>query len=446
MNKYWLPVLLLVFSVSLSSCSHLPSWAGGKKEEKAKLSGERISALPASAETKPDETIKDMPVTLPPATANSDWQQHTGIFTAATANLAAKGHFDNVTSATAGKGESFEHIMVPRPVVGGGKVFAMDGVGNISAHDAANIKKILWKSKGISEEDEPDIMGGGLAYDQDRLYATSGRGAVMALDASSGKVIWRKAMHLPFRASPKVAGGKLYVITIDNQVYALNASDGDIAWNQRGISEAAGMMNSVSPVVAGEAVVVPYSSGEIYVLAAVDGKEIWSDSLSPGKRTQASALFAGIGGDPVVDGAVVCAVSSGGMVSVQALATGQHVWQRPIGSLNTPWIAGDFLFLISNDNVLISFVKYDGRIRWATKLDSYEDEKAKKHPLVWKGPVLVADQLAMVSSNGRLLLADAGTGKVAAIKSIPEDIYTAPVVAGGRMYLVGQDATLYSVQ
>ena len=437
--------LVLLLALTVSGCSYMPSWAGGEEKKKTKEVGERIAVLPVESALKPDSTLQSLAVTLPAATKNTDWAVHSGAFASDSANLAG-GSFDKVTSATAGDGEAFEHTLVTLPVVGGGLVYSMDAVGNISAHNAADIGDRRWKSKGVSEEDSTFISGGGLAYDGGKLYAVSGRGLVVVLDATTGKEIWRKSLRAPFRSAPKVADGKLFATTIDNQLYALSTSNGEVMWTQRGISETTGLMNTVSPAVAGGKVVVPYSSGEIYVLSSADGKEIWSETLTGGKRLQASALFAGIGGDPVIDGEVVLAVNSGGVLSVKSLAAGQSAWELPIGSNNTPWIAGEYVFLLTSDNTLVALHKFDGHVRWSTKLASFEDEAKKKNPITWKGPVLVDSKLAVVASNGQLLLVNADDGKITATKSIPEGIYTSPVVAGGRMYLVSQDATLYELQ
>ena len=440
-NRQILGVCLAV--ILLSSCSYMPSWMGGESKEKPKLAGTRIAALPVAAELKPDAA--NAAAKIPTAIANDNWPQHGGGFSATNGNLSG-GAFTSISHAAAGKGESFENTLVPTPVVGGSMVFAMDQVGNVSAHDFAAIENVRWVYSGLVEEDAPGAVGGGLAYEQGKLYAVSGRGMVAAVDATSGKEIWHKALHIPFRSAPKIADGKLFATSIDNQLYALNVADGAIVWNHRGINEAAGLLNSVSPAIDGSRVVVPYSSGEVYVLADTDGKEVWSESLSARKNTSASSSFSGIGGDPVVDGGVVFSVSSSGMTTVQAVSTGQHVWERPIGSVNTPWLAGDNLYMLSNDNTLINFVKYDGHIRWATKLQSFADMEKKKEPITWKGPVLVSGKLAVVGSNGQLLFVAVEDGKIINTQEIPDNIYTAPVVASGRMYLVGQDARLYSLK
>ena len=95
-------------------------------------------------------------------------------------------------------------------MVANGTVFAMDAVGYITAHDAADISNIRWTSKGVSEKNEPQIIGGGLAFDDGKLYVVSGRGIVAAFDAATGNELWRKFLDVPLRSAPRVSGGKLF--------------------------------------------------------------------------------------------------------------------------------------------------------------------------------------------------------------------------------------------
>lgn len=444
MNRHVLA--LLTCCGVLSGCSYLPSWAGGGNEEEPKLEGGRVSVAPVVAEIVADPSVASVAVNIPAVNANSDWKQATGNFTAKTGNLALSGDLSHVGSVRVGGGESFAHKLLPRPVVADGRVYAMDAAGAISAHDEGDIEKVLWNSDGVATEDEDDAIGGGLAFDSGVLYAVSGRGIVAAFDAATGVSKWRKVLHAPLRSAPSVGGGKLFVVSLDSQVFALNVVDGETVWTQRGIAEQAGVMNAVSPTVAGDVVIVPYTSGQVYALSVIDGKEAWSEALSAGKNTQASALLSGIGGDPVVDEQVVFSVSTGGMISVQALATGQRSWEKPVGSLNTPWLAGDSLYEVTNTNTLVSFVKYDGRVRWATQLPRFEDPEEKTDPITLKGPVMVDGRLAVVSSDGHLYLVAADSGQLLSTIEIPDGVTAPPVVAGGQLLLMDQDATLYSLR
>jgi outer membrane protein assembly factor BamB len=205
-------------------------------------------------------------------------------------------------------------------------------------------------------------------------------------------------------------------------------------------------MNPVSPTVTGDTIIVPYESGELYALATPDGRELWDNSLSIGRKTQASAIFGGIGGDPVVDGEVVFAVSSGGMIAAYGIPLGQRLWEKPVASINTPWAAGDYLFVLTTDNTLVALLKYDGRIRWSTRLASFEDEDDKKRPIFWRGPVMVDGKLAVAGSHGEMVLVSAVDGSVQSTLEIPEGVTTAPVIAGGAMMFVTRDATLYTLK
>jgi len=436
---------LLVTVATLSACDYVPSWLGGADSEIAKLPGERLSVIAVSTELQADESIKAVPLSLPAVNANADWPQHSGGFASASSNLAA-GSLVQSDSASAGDGESFAQPLAPRPVVAAGSVFAMDGEGKISAHEAAAIGNKRWVSDGVFEEDISNVSSGGLAYDQGKLYAVSGRGAIVAMDANTGAVIWKKTGYAPFRSAPKVAAGKLYAITIDSQIFAFDTATGEALWNHRGIDETAGILNSVSPVLAGDVIIVPYESGELYALSAADGRELWSNALGLNKRTQATAIFSGIGGDPVVDGDVVFAVSSSGVFAAYSIPLGHKLWERQVASVNTPWITGDYVFVLSADNTLMAMLKYDGRVRWAIRVPSFEDEESKRRPISWRGPVMVAGKLAVVGSHGEMLLVDSNDGKIHSTVDIADDVYTAPVVAGGRVYLVTKSAKLISLQ
>ncbi len=433
----------IAISALLTSCSYLPTWMGGRVDEKPKLVGERFSALPITGQAQPDDSLKSSPVRLPAPAANADWVQPTSLFTAATGNLAG-GEFKSKTSATAGDGNDFESSLIATPIVAGGVVYAMDASGIISAHDASNVASVRWKATDIADTHGHDVFGGGLSFDAGVVYAVAGHGKVAAFDAASGKLLWAKDFTTPMRAAPRISGDRLIVVTMDSQTYALSAKTGDILWDHRGINETAGVMNNVSPTIVGGSVIVPYASGELFALNLADGSPQWSDTLLQSKGgAQGSGAFTGIGGDPIIDGNIAIATSTNGVTAAINMATGQRVWQQAIASMNTPWLAGDELFLLTADNVLVDMVKYSGKIRWATQLESFIDKERKLKPISWKGAVLVADKLLLTNSQGEIVFVSAADGKIVKTMDSPSKITSAPVVAGGRLYLVGSDATLY---
>ena len=70
-----------------------------------------------------------------------------------------------------------------------------------------------------------------LGVDSATLYASTGRGDLVALDAARGALRWRQGLGTPARSAPTIADGRLFVTTIEEQIVALAAEDGKKLWS-----------------------------------------------------------------------------------------------------------------------------------------------------------------------------------------------------------------------
>ena len=82
------------------------------------------------------------------------------------------------------------------------------------------------------------------------------------------------------------------------------------------------------------------------------------------------------------------------------LVNGARLWTQDISGSGSPWIAGDFLYLVTSGSELIALSREDGRIRWVTGLPRYRRPDTREGPITWGGPVLGSDRLIIVSSTG----------------------------------------------
>ena len=69
------------------------------------------------------------------------------------------------------------------------------------------------RSSATSKGNSASLFGGGVAFDNGRIYATNGLGYVAALDARNGGIVWQVHPTGPLRGSPTVVGDTLYVIS-----------------------------------------------------------------------------------------------------------------------------------------------------------------------------------------------------------------------------------------
>jgi outer membrane protein assembly factor BamB len=340
-----------------------------------------------------------------------------------------------------GEGSSRYTRVMSQPVIAGGRIFAMDGGAQVSALDAASGKRI-WQVDLKPEELRGNGFGGGPAFWNDRLYVTTGYAQVLALDPADGKVIWRHNVASPVHSAPTVADGRIYAVTVENELNALAVADGKRLWSHNGIPETAGLLGGASPAVGSEVVVAAYSSGELFALRVENGRAVWTDNLASTHSVNAVAGLADIRGRPVIEHGRVFAVSHSGRMAAIDLRTGDRVWEQQIASSHSPWVVGDYVFVLANDNQLVCLTHAEGKVRWGLQLRRYEDEKAKSDPILWAGPVLGGNRLIVLSSLGEAVSVSPYTGEIVGRQEMSASGYLGPVIADNALYLLTDNADL----
>jgi len=246
--------------------------------------------------------------------------------------------------------------------------------------------------------------------------------------------------------APLVFGDRVFSISIDNKLHAMAAVDGSDLWNFTGLQEVAGYVGGNSAAGAADVIVAPFSSGELVQLRVQNGQAAWNDVLSKtGHVTQLSEIDA-IAGRPVIDRDMVFAISQSGVLVALRLSTGERAWSKQVGGIQTPWVAGDYLYVITNNAELICLTRKEGKVRWIHQLPAFEKPEDKKDPILWAGPVLVSDRLVVTSSNGYAETISPYDGRLLGRVEIPEGTTIAPVVANGTLYIYTRDADLVALR
>ena len=287
-------------------------------------------------------------------------------------------------------------------------------------------------------------MAAGIAYDKGRIYATNGLGFVAALDERNGGILWKVKPGGPLRGAPTVANGFLYVISQDNQLYSLKEDDGSTNWSQAASLEVAGVFGSASPAAGQGTVVAGFSSGELNAYRYENGREVWQDALQrTSVRTSVSSLN-DIDADPVIDSGQVLAVGQGGRMVALDIITGQRQWELDIAGISTPWVAGDWVFVVTDDDKLLCIYRQNGHIRWITQLPRFLKAKTKKGEVDYSGPVLAGGRLIMVGSNGALISVDPATGSFISQSNLGVPVSLSPVVAASTLYVLDDRAAVWT--
>ena len=184
-------------------------------------------------------------------------------------------------------------------------------IGRSKFLDAQAIKppyRKLWKYDGGELIEFPPIVV------DDRLYFIDNAGLYVALNAETGKVIWKKRLAELNASSPAYDDGVLYSVSLEpGQAIAVRARDGKVLWRQP-----LGARAESSPMVVRGRLYFGDESGTLHALRTKDGGTIWETGLG-GAVKAAPALN---------EGTLFVGDYGGNMNAVRA-GDGKLEWQTP---------------------------------------------------------------------------------------------------------------------
>lgn len=440
MNRLTVPsrALLVVLALSLSGCGIF----GGKGKPTTPTIGNRVPILSrVESGAKPDPSLSGVAVVLPPAEANPEWPQAGNTANKSYGNLALSAAPQRIWTVGI-KGSSGKARLAAAPVIGDGKMFVMDTDGIIHAFDAGSGAQLWRTSFEIKGDGKTSVFGGGASYDNGRVYVTTGVGEVAALEAKNGSQVWKVKPAGPLRGSPTIALNAVYVMTQNNEIHALNAADGKPLWNESGSLGQAGVFGVAAPAVGQGTIVAGYSSGELVAYRYENGRGLWSDALARTSLSTSVGVLTDIDADPIIDRGRVFALGQGGRMAAYELVSGQRIWELNLAGISTPAIAGDWIFVLTDESKLLCIARTTGKVRWMTQLQRYKNAEKRKDPFYWSGPTLAGGRLWLTNSRGEVFSADAATGSATFYTKLGDAITHAPVVAGQTLYIMDDEGKI----
>jgi outer membrane protein assembly factor BamB len=131
----------------------------------------------------------------------------------------AVGHAGRMIATQMATGERLWSLNIPgtqQPWVAGGSVFVVDTQGQLLAISRRD-GKVQWTMKlpGNSAWSGPTLAGG-------NLWLASAKGALVGVEAATGRVTVQKDLGNPVYVPPIVAQGRMYILTDNAKLLALN--------------------------------------------------------------------------------------------------------------------------------------------------------------------------------------------------------------------------------
>jgi alcohol dehydrogenase (cytochrome c) len=150
----------------------------------------------------------------------------------------------------------------------------------------SNVKRLvpIWSTSVMNDQGElaaPTIYNG-------VMYVINGKWT-FAIDVETGRQIWRTPVELESgiqrsafnRGAPTIYNGKLFRVTVDNHVLALDMQTGKQLWNQKFADAKDGYYATSAPIVANGVLISGVAGGESTTRGFLDGwdpdtgKKLW---------------------------------------------------------------------------------------------------------------------------------------------------------------------------
>ena len=190
------------------------------------IEGERIPIMLFDQGLEEDPQIAGLEVRLPRPYTNPGWPQPGGNAQHVMQHVDVPTNIGEAWSRDIGAGAQDETSLLSSPIVVGSRLLVMDAEGQLSALSTSN-GDTLWDVDTRPRDEEDAVFSGGVTsmargFSWRRAPARRSRSISRPARSSGGA-----KLPAPIRGAPTVADGRLFVVSIDNQAFALDAGNGE---------------------------------------------------------------------------------------------------------------------------------------------------------------------------------------------------------------------------
>jgi outer membrane protein assembly factor BamB len=261
---------------------------------------------------------------------------------------------------------------------GGTLTFAASD-GTVAALEAAT-GRTLWRTNVGAR------ITAGVGSDGTRTAVVTDQGELVALE--NGQPLWRAPLGTRVSTAPLVAGGRVFVLGVDRAVQAFDGQDGSRLWRVARPGDPLTLAQSGVLSAVRDTLVV----GQGPRLAGIDpaGTSLrWEAVIGSPRGANEIERLADLVGPPVRVGDTVCARSFQAAVGCVDAAQGRVAWTKAVGGLAA--IAGDAEILVGGDasDRIAAWKTPSGDTAW-TQDDLMH--RGLGAPAVFGGSVVVGDR------------------------------------------------------
>lgn len=426
----------------ISACAERDTFLAGEREDVRSVLQDPVLAAPLDDDPRINTSQS---ISLGAASNNASWTHAIGTAKYRVNHPALRSAPQLAWSAKIGAGDSRKQRITADPVVSGGRVYTLDSGAQVTATSTSGAT--LWtRDLTPSSDRQGQATGGGLAIEGDTLYVSIGFGVLAALDASNGAVRWTQQLESSGSGTPTVYGDLIYLTAGDNTGWALRKSDGRVEWQIGASISLNNVLGAPAPALTSKYAIFAFGSGDVQGVFRQGGIGRWNTAVVGRRPGRAGSFISDVTSPPVVSGDRVFVGNTSGRLAALSLSSGQRLWTARDGAMGPVWPAGGSVFAVTDLNELVRINAADGKRIWGVPLPNFVKDRPRQQSAVFShyGPIIAGGRVIVASDDGVLRSYNPVDGSLTGTTEIPGGATTAPVVAGGVLYVVSAKGQLHA--
>jgi outer membrane protein assembly factor BamB len=309
--------------------------------------------------------------------------------------------------------------------VSGTTVTVAGSDGSVAAIDAASGRDLWRASVG-------GPIAAGVGSDGKVAAVVTTANELVAL--SAGKELWRTKMPAVSYTTPFVAGGRVFVLSADRAVSAFDGQTGRKLWTQQRPGEPLVLRHSGVMLAVGNTLVVGLS-GRLAGLDPLTGAVRWEAPIANPRGINDVERLVDLVGSVSRVGDSVCARAFQAAVGCVDVARGMVVWTKAANG--SEGVTGDdkLVFGTEADGKVMAWQRADGERAWQSERLRYR---------VLTAPLALGRSLVIGDSTGLVHMLSREDGSpLNRLNTDGSAIMAAPVVAGNTLVVLTRNGGVY---
>lgn len=328
------------------------------------------------------------------------------------------------TTSTPEYSENYYHLT---PVINDGVIYTANANGSVEAR-LKDAGKLLWSQNinlNISSGPKVDAA----------CLVVGAQATVVALSKKNGVIIWKNEVSNQLLAPPIVHDNTVFAKTIDGQVFAFNAQNGNRLWRYNHGAPELILRASSAPVLVGNLLLLGFSDGKVDALDPHSGRLVWQRSIAYAEGQSEVERLTDINSTPIVKGNVAYLASYHGYLTALSLKNGEFLWRQKMSSFKDMALNKDSLFVVDDRSNVLAINRHTGMILWHQ--NALHDRKLN-------APAISKQGLVLTDAYGTMYVLSLVTGErlvqVPLEKSLQTD--ATPIIDDKDVYVLFKNGLL----